>query len=600
MAQRVVFPVLPGVPEQLYLVKLNKLLYFIDENRPKLRELRMFMQEEDMWDRSAMTDEFWEFYGIQKAKRFRLTKFGIKILDLRTDPDEQKEAFFKYIVRENEILARYVFDALTERLHSDAELYRYITSYVYPGKLIRRPEFINWLKLVSVLEYIRILGIRWALTERGQEAMKWIEKIDVESILEEERMEEEGEEEDEEDEDDETPEELAARLERVRRRREEDAAMAAKDDAEGEDEDDEGEVDGGMEEPYEDEEEAPYQDEDYEEGDEAPYQGALEPHEDEATPEEEPEEEVEARPAAARRPAGGALPSPRRKVARAPRPAARVVTDLPEQVAMLPIPGGERPLSAQLVTENLERLVAWWTEFGERELRRAEDFGLGAMQYDMEPQVFFLKVLSLSRLVITDPRPTDRWGFFNKLERARFFPLLVKDPSQAYGALEESGTFTEGPRARVPGEHLFEIMRFRHVLVGSEGLLDELGAMEDPATLVGRLSELFFDGRPSLEAHWIVREMFTMGLWRHEALRAGCPVPSASTRRMAHRLGLLPSPYASSARDLLDAAARISEFLGPEVGFDEPLHHLAKHLGCRESCPHKAGCPYNCREKLDL
>jgi len=179
VAQRLVYPMLPKVEEAHYLDKLNKVLIFIDEQRPTQRELREFMQEEEMWDKELLGPDFWDFHQIIREKRYKLGKLASKMLDNRREPAVEKELLFRHILRENELLSKYIFDALNERLHSDAELYRYMTSYVYPGQKIRRPDFLSWLKLVTILGYIRIIGIRYGLTDAGKDAMRWIDQIDV-------------------------------------------------------------------------------------------------------------------------------------------------------------------------------------------------------------------------------------------------------------------------------------------------------------------------------------------------------------------------------------------------------------------------------------
>ena len=42
VAQRTVFPLLPNVDDAHYLVKLNRVLFFVDEERPKLKDLRSY------------------------------------------------------------------------------------------------------------------------------------------------------------------------------------------------------------------------------------------------------------------------------------------------------------------------------------------------------------------------------------------------------------------------------------------------------------------------------------------------------------------------------------------------------------------------------
>lgn len=655
MPQRITFPMLPRVEEALYMDKLNRLLYFIDEQRPSAREVREFMQEQDIWDREVVNEDFWEFYGVIKEKRFKLGKLGSKLLDARLDGKAEREILFRHVLAENEILAKYVFDALAERLHSDAELYRYLTSYVYPGKKLRRPDFLSYLKLLSVLGYIRVIGIRWALGDAGKEIMKQIEQIDVESLLEEER-EEEGADEEEDDDDE---KELAAAIARASKRsraqdaEDEDAAAGAAaqdDDADrpsrgrasrsAEDEDEEG---GGRREEEAEQERRARDDADDAEHEghegrrEAPDERAAPPRPAGAQPaahraasrdddEEEPpprrprpepaSEEDEEERRSVTTPGREARQEPVRRAPLPPRaaPAPAVDEELAEPAAASPGPApleprparrlppqaATRPFGPSQVAENVERLRAWWAEFEPRQLRRATDFGMSPLEYELQPQAFLLKLCSLATLVVGDPRPADRWGFVNKLERVRFFPRLMADGAELYPLLAELQLFAGEPGHRMLAENLLTLLRHREQLAAQPELPARLASVREGGELIRMLSETFFAGQPGLEAHWVVREMVLLGVWKEPALRGVAAVPQRPARQMAYRLGLLDTPFAATARDVLDAARRITAVLGPETAFDEPLHHLAGELGCRPACPAAESCGYHCRECYDL
>ena len=62
-----------------------------------------------------------------------------------TTDDEVQELLFHRLRDENILLLKYVLEALDVegggRLHSVHELYRMITSYVYPGEYITLPSF---------------------------------------------------------------------------------------------------------------------------------------------------------------------------------------------------------------------------------------------------------------------------------------------------------------------------------------------------------------------------------------------------------------------------------------------------------------------------
>jgi hypothetical protein len=620
---------LPKVEEAHYLDKLNKVLIFIDEQRPTQRELREFMQEEEMWDKELLGPDFWDFHQIIREKRYKLGKLASKMLDNRREPAVEKELLFRHILRENELLSKYIFDALNERLHSDAELYRYMTSYVYPGQKIRRPDFLSWLKLVTILGYIRIIGIRYGLTDAGKDAMRWIDQIDVESLLEEERQEEAGEGEDE-DEDDE--EELAQAVIKATARK----PAQAKDEDEDEDEDGDepGADDAGDEEAPARGSAATDEDEDAltarlaaslghpsstparptaadaADVDDAPApppaSAGDDADDDEAArrrfrrrPEPPPlQAAARAKPAPAQPPASSTPAVAPLVVAEEPAPPAAELAV--RQPSRRPPSPRELPFGPTQLAENLERLTTWWADFDGRQLRHATDFGLSPLEHELAPQDFLLKLVSLATLVIGDPREADRAGFVNRLDRVRFFPRLMADGGALYPLLLELGHFDDDGGHRLLGENLLTLLRHRERLAAQPDLPARLAALTSGEELLTLLRTVFFDGLPGCEPHWVVREMVLLGLWKAAELRGVAAVPQRPARQAAYRLGLLATAHAGSARELLDAARRIAAVLGPETAFDEPLAHLGRALGCRAACPHVDECPYHCREKLDL
>jgi len=252
------------------------------------------------------------------------------------------------------------------------------------------------------------------------------------------------------------------------------------------------------------------------------------------------------------------------------------------------------------VAENLERLRAWWADLEDRQPRRATDYGLGALEYEVSPQAFLLKLLTLAGLVVGDRREADRWQFVNRLDRVRFFPRLATSGQDLYALLSELDFLGGSSSERMLGEHLLTVVRQREVLAGAPELPNELAAMTDGPALVARLRALFFHDLPVPEPHWVVREMVLLGIWRAPSLRAVASVPERVTRQAAHRLGLLESPYASDSDELLAASMSLGAVLGPDLAFDEPVWHLGAQLGCRSGCPHTKGCAYHCRERYDL
>jgi hypothetical protein len=494
---------------------MRALLDYIDEAHPNRAELREFMQDHEMWDRSALEGLF-TFLDIPKAgKRYRLGKVSRRLADAVGDGEDIATAMFQHILHQNPILIRYVFDALEERIYSDAELWRYLTSYAYPGDHMGGPELRNWIRWMGLCGIIRLIGVRWGLAKDIDEARRLVERIDVEELLDE-------------------------------------------DGDEDEDEEDDDEV-------------------------------------------------------------SGAAPSRRE------RPAVAEELDLPDAPGMKPAPGPDLPAAvasvpgevstpsrralpfapsdldpAEALAENLVRLRAWWADVHERDLTRADDLGLMPMAYEAgDKAVHIFQLVSLATLVVGDPRPVDRLALCNRLNRARFFPRVLADPTDALAILEEWGWLRDEPAQAAMMENLVHILAHRAALVADPGLPDLLAAAAGPDALLALLRERFFGAGAGLEPHWVIREMARSGLWKQEGLEKAASVPSRGARETAWRLGLLEHHHAATTADLSVASQGIGAALGAADGFDEPLAHFARHHGCAFGCPHTLTCPFHCREKSD-
>jgi len=525
MPQRLDFPLLPRAGDHDYWPKLNALLRFVDEVRPNRRELREQMQDLEIWDRHLF-EGFFDLIQIDKhGKRWRLGGLARRLVDAAGDEEEQGRLVFRYFLRENPILARYVFDALEERLYSDAELWRYLTSYVYPGDKVGGQQFRDWLRWGCLCGVLRTLGVRYAFAPGIADVKQAVSRIDVEELLEE--WEEEGDEDDDEDEEDEEP----------------------------------------------------------------PPPPPPPPAEPE--PEDEPEEEdlpdppgFEPGPVAAE----GPLPA---------APAAPVPPPAAEPVDRRPLPFSPPELEpAEAVAENLARVRAWWRQVPERPLTRAEDLGLMALAWEAgDRRVFVLQVAALATIVAGDPRPADRPGFVNLLNRGRFFPELMEDPAALLAFCEGQEWFCGDPGHAALAENLIHVLRYRAALAADPELPDALAAADGPGVLIGLLRERLLGAGALLEPHWIVRELVRAGVWTAEGLSEAAVVPSRQTRLAAWRLGLLDVPQADGPDDLLAAARAIAGHLGPEDDFGEPLESFCLHHGCSSPCRFAAGCPFHCREE---
>ena len=197
MSQIVEFETLPGARYQQYVFKLRALFGFLGgPTGTEFKKLRDFMRQNGIWDkeRSATAMAFLEITWDRKTVTLGPT--AKRLLDAASEEDF-KEILFKRLKLTNILLVKYVLEALDVdsggRLHSVNELYRMITSYVYPGEYVTLTNFKAWIEWMAASEVIKMVGIRWALGDpRGTSAVEELKAMDIEEILED--LEEEAEE----------------------------------------------------------------------------------------------------------------------------------------------------------------------------------------------------------------------------------------------------------------------------------------------------------------------------------------------------------------------------------------------------------------------
>ena len=92
----------------------------------------------------------------------------------------------------NPILLSTVYERLTERVHSNNELLKYMDSFAYPGARLSGPNLRAWLQLAEWAGLFRKVGISLGLSAT---AVAWfakrVERFDIEEFLEDDQDEEE-------------------------------------------------------------------------------------------------------------------------------------------------------------------------------------------------------------------------------------------------------------------------------------------------------------------------------------------------------------------------------------------------------------------------
>jgi hypothetical protein len=188
MAQRVNYEPIPGTRFDQYIFKLRMVLGFLTQpGGTKFKGFRDFVRKQNLWDKDksevifSLVDLTWD------KKDVKVGKTAKRLASAHSDAEFQ-QVLFDRLREQNILLVKYVLEALDVtqggRLHSVHELYRMITSYVYPGAYITLTSFQAWIDWIAASGFIKLVGIRWALSERGQKVVGELRNMDVDEILE--------------------------------------------------------------------------------------------------------------------------------------------------------------------------------------------------------------------------------------------------------------------------------------------------------------------------------------------------------------------------------------------------------------------------------
>ncbi|TNF29607.1 MAG: hypothetical protein EP329_15335, partial [Deltaproteobacteria bacterium] len=203
MPQRVEYESLPGTRFDQYVFKLRMVLSSLQAGNTKFKAFRDFLRKQNLWDKER-SEVLFSLIDVAWDKRdVKVGKVAKRLMSASSDADFQ-QVLFDRLQEQNILLVKYVLEALDVesggRLHSVHELYRMITSYVYPGARITLTNFQAWMDWLAASGFIKLVGIRWALSDKGLKIVGELKAMDVEEILED--MEDEDEEEDDDDLDD--------------------------------------------------------------------------------------------------------------------------------------------------------------------------------------------------------------------------------------------------------------------------------------------------------------------------------------------------------------------------------------------------------------
>ncbi|MBL6974500.1 MAG: hypothetical protein ISR64_02100 [Deltaproteobacteria bacterium] len=190
MAQTTRFPAIPNTEPPAYQEVITGILGEIRRETPSPKALREFLRMGNLFDKPTHL-ELLQYLDVRVDRS--TTSLGPFALAVLEAPDEPafRRLMADRLLTTNPLLAKYCLEALdTEqggRLHSTNELYRMLTSYVYPGEEPDLPSFKAWIQWAVASGLLRLVGIRWALGVVGTESIPRLRAIDVEEFLEEEK-----------------------------------------------------------------------------------------------------------------------------------------------------------------------------------------------------------------------------------------------------------------------------------------------------------------------------------------------------------------------------------------------------------------------------
>ena len=194
MAQRTVFPLLPNIADAQYIGIVQSLFAELHRSGGAVpfKTFRDWAKERNLYNKEEFEDLL-NFLGCDRTQpppgEVVIGDFGKRFLATESVEGYQK-LLYRWLHAWNPILVKAVCEQLDAesggRLHSTHELYRYITSYAYPGAYVTLPSFQNWIKWMAASGHIKYIGIRWGLGELGKKELPALKNFDVDEFLEDE------------------------------------------------------------------------------------------------------------------------------------------------------------------------------------------------------------------------------------------------------------------------------------------------------------------------------------------------------------------------------------------------------------------------------
>ncbi|HEV8320857.1 MAG TPA: hypothetical protein VG389_04535 [Myxococcota bacterium] len=570
MPQVTEFPAFPGVRPDDYVERLVQVLTFVRDFHPTQRAVREWAATMGFWDKEQFARLF-ALFDVSAGAEEKLAP-GPWASGLLEKPslDLQKDEVFKRIFTQNELLVKFCFVQIKDRVQGTEPLYRLVTSFSYRGEKPNLPSFTAWVQWVAGCGYLRKLGVAWGLSSKAEMIFKLVESVDEEEILKEQAAQQKAQ----------------ADLAAGAAAGEGGAGEAAAGAAAGASRRAPGANGGG----------APAGDDEDDFGDDA-------------------SEATAASGAGPRAAGGGAGVTARGDGDRAagvaagagsgarsaPAPAvARIVSP----VQFRPVEHPPLEVGDAALTVTLGRVMELWRARPAGPFRgvpRATDVGLSAAEYKAAKKPYFVFRVACLGAIHYRARlaPGASAAAYRALEAAGVFKELFVDNVVLEDVLGTRGYFVQQELERAASRALVEVLPLRTALHDGgakavkalEGAADGDALLETLDALAGRTLDV--------ELFFVARELHELKLWGDAAGELAV-VPDRPTRDQAFRLGFIDSPYAHDLGELRDQARQLQKWFGRGEAYGLPLLALEHSYGCAYRCTRADTCEYTCRERYEL
>ena len=440
----------------------------------EFRTFRQWLRDNELWNREE-SENLLQFLGCEAKPNVTLSDLGRRFLASPT-PESQQALLYEWLCGWNPILHKFVFDALdTEgngHMHSEHELYRVITSYAYPGEYVTLPEFQQWIAWMSATGFIRYVGIRWGLSEKGLEAMQKVRLIDVEDLLEDEEYEKQDQ--------GSAGDDVTPSLQ---------SAPSLSPDSKEESPPASPEADEATEKP-------------------APSVQAAD-----ETVDEKPMDDAASSPEAVEPPTSKSNGSGKSVVAEDEE-------EMPDAPPEAPIPdwkGDEQSVDESTANSGeLAPAQAWFRDLCGSGRPSAIELGVDPAQYETNRSLFIFQMVALGRIVSESDGDSASIDLLKFMRKVKFLERYFTEQTSLEAMLRDIRFFRERLDLRQTfRRYAFDLMRYKTVLEAHSGICDRLEQAENVRTLLQVLQDELYETDSSVAPLWVSSEMWAMSLWNN-------------------------------------------------------------------------------------